>query len=270
VQTQNGQWFMVYLCGRKIGDGYSMLGRETALDPITWTEDGWPLVNNLNGPSSLQIKPDLPECIFDNEYDDDFGNSYLSTNWCFPRVPEMDGIALAHSYVKIKGSVEDLTNVKAKNVLLRRQEHFRFNVQAKLKMPTLYPGQDCGLTCYYDENTFLKYGLFATEEAKLLLKVVEYIGDDVVEHEAVEIDARERFITLRIETNYLVRGFSYSYDEKTFERTAILDNVYYLCDEGLKKGKRFTGAMVGMYAYAGCEYSRNYAEFDYFNYEPIE
>ena len=44
VCTQNGEWYMVYLCGRMIGDGYSMLGRETALDPISWTADGWPVV----------------------------------------------------------------------------------------------------------------------------------------------------------------------------------------------------------------------------------
>ncbi len=50
---------MVYLCGRMIGDGYSMLGRETALDPISWTADGWPVVNGLKGPSVLK-KPDLP------------------------------------------------------------------------------------------------------------------------------------------------------------------------------------------------------------------
>ena len=55
---------MVYLCGRKIGDGYSILGRETALDPISWTMDGWPIVNNLKGPSALQVKPDLPEMIW--------------------------------------------------------------------------------------------------------------------------------------------------------------------------------------------------------------
>lgn len=28
VQTQNGEWYMVYLCGRKIGDSYSILGRK--------------------------------------------------------------------------------------------------------------------------------------------------------------------------------------------------------------------------------------------------
>ena len=51
--------------------------------------------------------------------------------------------------------------------------------------------------------------------------------------------------------------------------SSVLDNVYYLCDEGIKKGKRFTGAMVGMYAFAGDAIARNqgfYAEFDYFNY----
>ena len=61
VQTQNGDWYMVYLCGRMVGGGYSILGRETALDPIEWTQDGWPIVNGLKGPSVLQIKPGLQE-----------------------------------------------------------------------------------------------------------------------------------------------------------------------------------------------------------------
>lgn len=30
-----------------------------------------------------------------------------------------------------------------------------------MKMPQLYPGQDAGMTCYYDENTFVKFGVFA-------------------------------------------------------------------------------------------------------------
>ncbi|MDD5828328.1 MAG: family 43 glycosylhydrolase [Lachnospira sp.] len=284
VQTQNGQWYMVYLCGRKIvgknGEPCSILGRETALDPITWTADGWPIVNNLDGPSALQIKPDLPEYECEDGYEDDFNESYLSSDWTFPRVPEMDGIVLSNSYVKVKGSKEDLDSMYARNILLRRQQHFRFSVESKMKMPELYPGQNAGLTCYYDENTYLKFGIFATDEEKprLVIKVVERIGDKVIEHEETELDYRQKYIYLRIETNYLRRTFKFSYDNKEYIKSAALDNVYYLCDEGLKKGKRFTGAMVGMYAYAGehgsrytDEYGRHgsdimYAEFDYFNY----
>lgn len=279
VMTQNGQWYMVYLCGRTIGDGYTLLGRETALDPITWTADGWPIVNMLDGPGALQIKPDLPEEVWEDNLHDDFNKSYLDSDWCFPRVPEMDGIVLSNSYVKVKGSEYDLNSIKAKNVLLRRQQHFRFNVKAKMRMPVLKYGQDCGLTCYYDENTYLKFGLFKSNDSdELTLKVIEVIGDKVINHDGIVVNSKQRYIYFKIETNYLTRSFSYSYDDNDYEKITVLNNVYYLSDEGLKKGKRFTGAMVGMYAYAGSKaydmYSHNqdvmYAEFDYFDYDPVE
>ena len=65
--------------------------------------------------------------------------------------------------------------MKAKNILLRRQKHFRFSAVCKLCMPELYPGQNCGMTCYYDENTYIKFGVFATleETPRLMLNVVE-------------------------------------------------------------------------------------------------
>lgn len=65
VDTPDGRWYMVYLCGRMIGDGYSILGRETALDPVTWTADGWPIVNDLKGPSTMQVSPFAPGATSD-------------------------------------------------------------------------------------------------------------------------------------------------------------------------------------------------------------
>ena len=276
VQTQNGDWYMVYLCGRKIGDGYSILGRETALDPITWTADGWPIVNNLDGPSAMQIKPNLPETVWESQMCDDFNESTLSTDWTFPRVPEMDGIVIKDSHVYIKGSKEDLNSMHAKNILLRRQQHFKFTAECKCAMPQLYPGQDAGITCYYDENTFLKFGLF-TEPAEseenssshtMKINIIQHIDEEDIACESIPVDTKQRFVYLRIVTNYLKRSFYYSYDGAEYTHFATLDNVYYLCDEGLKKGKRFTGAMVGMYAHAGEEYEY-ISEFDYFQYKPV-
>ena len=279
VQTQNGQWYMVYLCGRKIGEGYSLLGRETALDPITWTADGWPIVNNLDGPSTLQIKPDLPETIWEESDFDDFKEQWLGTNWVFPRPPEMDGIVLKNSYVYIKGSKEDLSSMHARNILLRRQSDFKFSCVCKMKMPDIYPGQDVGITCYYDENTFVKFGIFATteEQPRLLIKVMEYV-DGYIEGKEIQVDCSKKDIYLKVNVNYLTRAFYFSYDGEEYQHVDTLTNVYYLCDEGLKKGKRFTGAMVGMYAYDGgftLDYiNKNggtapdtiYGVFDYFDY----
>lgn len=42
----------------------TVTGRETALDPMQRTPDGWPIINNLKGPSVLQTCPDLPAHVF--------------------------------------------------------------------------------------------------------------------------------------------------------------------------------------------------------------
>ena len=75
------------------------------------------------------------------QLDDDFDNDWLSSDWMFPRAPEFDGIVLENSYVKVKGSRYDLNSMYAKNILLRRQQNFRFEAVCKLRMPQIYPGR---------------------------------------------------------------------------------------------------------------------------------
>jgi xylan 1,4-beta-xylosidase len=253
VQTQNGEWYMVYLCGRKLigenGEQCSMLGRETALDPITWTADGWPIVNQLKGPSCLQAKPDLPEEMFGkNETETAFKEETLYQNWTFVRAPESDGYYVEDGRLYLKASRIDLDSMYARNILLRRQTAFNFMAECKMQIPDLKEGQDAGITCYYDENTYLKFGVFY-ESGGYVVKVSEKIGDQVTEHQNIPV--LKGLITLRIVTEGFNRYFSFSMDGNSFETVAKLDNVYYLCDEGLKKGKRFTGAMIGMYGHAG-------------------
>jgi len=272
VQTQNGQWYMVYLCGRMISDGYSILGRETALDPITWTADGWPIVNGLKGPSTLQKKPDLPERTWDTLTNDDFIEEKLGLEWMCPRAPEQDGITIEDSHLKIKGSKSDLDSMNARNIVLRRQQNFKFTAVCKMRTPKLNKGQNAGITCFYDENTFLKFGVFNNNSnEEFVLQVVEHIGDNNRKSQTFPIENDKEYIYLKVITNYLRRELMVSFDGEKYKSILILNNVNYLCDEGIKKGMRFTGAMVGMYAFAGQNVKQDsndlIAEFDYFNYE---
>lgn len=100
VETQNGQWYMVYLCGRRIEDEFTVLGRETGLDPIHWTKDGWPIVNGLNGPSALQKKPGLPECIWPESGYDDFDGENLKVDWMCPRPPDKEEIIFPYRKIE--------------------------------------------------------------------------------------------------------------------------------------------------------------------------
>ena len=258
VDTPDGRWYMVYLCGRMVGDGYSILGRETALDPVTWTADGWPIVNNLKGPSVMQVKPFVDaENPAKLDLSQDISPCGLPFEYMTPRTFRKEDVKYYPESRKfeIKGSKAPLSSVDSRNIVLKRQTAFEFEYSVVLEIPDMSYGQTAGITGYYDENTFLEFGIICRDGQKFIYSN-EHVGDGdslVVSSEPVPEDASK--IRLSMSTDYLERKLSYSVSpEGEAEREFItLDNVCYLCDEGLKKGKRFTGAMVGMYAYAGGE-----------------
>ena len=297
VCTQNGEWYMVYLCGRQLEDKYSILGRETALDPITWTKDEWPIVNNLNGPSALQIRPNLPNqsdkpnmtgvsdfesasnsensigvanmtdvsykiMTADSQYAVEqpplTGQVKMFTNgvpkdFVTPRPPEEDGISCKDGKLILKGSQHPLSSIKARNILVRRQSTFCFKAEAELTVPELSEGQEAGITCYYDENTWVCF-FFSREKDTYFLQVKEHIDKVDMCHDKEMIDnPKGGSYVLGVETKYLQRSFYYGKVGGEVKTLEVLDCVYYLCDEGISVGKRFTGAMVGMYGYAGDE-----------------
>lgn len=283
VCTQNGEWYMVYLCGRMIGDGYSMLGRETALDPVSWTADGWPVVNGLKGPSVLQKKPDLPEWLPKEtaSVSEDGIRSVAADaeqtvtaaagwdkKWMTLRVPEPEGILFLPSGIRIKGSRFPLKDVAARNILLQRQTSFCFRAETGLFIPKLADGQEAGLTCYYDENTWVCLALCKADGYYIQAK--EHIGEKDILHEKYMLsdDCAGKKITLKVKTEYLRRLFTFCVEGQEETAAAELPDVFYLCDEGIRMGKRFTGAMTGIYAVAGEQ--KLYADFSHFIYQDIE
>ena len=257
VCTPKGEWYMVYLCGRQIDGKWSLLGRETALDKITWTGDGWPMVNYLQGPSVLAKKPELPEFEVPED-SSEFGGQPLGPQWVTVREPEENFAEVKADGVYLLGSRADLCEVSARNLLLQRQTAFNFTAETKLSFASLTDGQDAGMTCYCDENTYLKFGVFI-DGGKTILKVQEHVDNDTWDSFCVELpdagcNAEEltaQEIVLKSETKGLERTFSYSLaaDAESFIPLGTLPNVYYLCDEGIKRGKRFTGAMIGVYVH---------------------
>lgn len=276
VMTPDGRWYMVYLCGRMLDGRYSILGRETALDEITWTADGWPMVNKLRGPSVLNKKPYPGEY---KKYTGDFEKfegKGPGLEWMYTRAP-IDGMTgINGKALYIRGSSYDLSSTECRSFIVKRQKHFHFKCETLTYADRLSEGQEYGITCYYDENTYLKYGV-TYNCGRIFLKITEHIDEQdrasVLKDISDECgNSIQHKIKLMIVTDGLRRSFYYSTDENICDKidddmkpAGSLDNVYYLCDEGLKKGKRFTGAMVGLYAYSG-DGPEMTAYFDYFNY----
>lgn len=104
---------------------------------------------------------------------------------------------------------------------------------------------ECGIVCYYDERSFVRLGV-----RKDQLCLMSQIGQNHVD-KMLMVDGMEKMksITLLCRTEGLKRTFSYVQGDKEYE-LASLDNVTWLSDEGVEGGKRFTGAMVGVFVIA--------------------
>ena len=267
VQDQNGQWWCYYLCGRPNEGNYTTVGRESALDPVQWTEDGWFTVNEGKGPSLTQIAPDLPECIYERNLFDDFNDTRLNLEWEFVRNPDNGSWSLTErpGYYRIWTRDGQLNEIRAKNTLLRREQELSYVAETKLEFYPDKDGEQAGLTCYYSTATYARCSLCYEGGRKIQLVINRNHGEELM----AEVDnVKAAPVYLKVVVEKLTRAFYYSYDGENWELVDVLENCIYLCDEGVPDDpKRHTGTLVGIYANNGGCGSRKAADFDHFKYE---
>ena len=232
VSLPDGRWAMVYLCSRRV-EGKTLMGRETAVDPLEWTKDGWPMVNRLKGPSCLQKKllPDAPAKDADR--------------WICPRLsPEAFSASEAGGGVRVRGGAA-LSDIADAHLLLRRLREADFTLRARADVSGMEDGGAAGLTGYYDENSFFFFGLKKTvrgAEAVLIRRAGEEETTETLGHVpgfAAEMALEGKGLSFTV-------SCPAAGGEKSFR-------AEYLTDEGLSAGKRFTGAAAGLAAVGGGE-----------------
>lgn len=270
VETQNGEWWAVYLCGRQNEGPYCTIGRETALDKVTWTDDGWFIINDLKGPSTENICPNLPETIYEKHGFDDFDTDKFSFEWEFVRNPHLDKIFIEkdRSMLVIKAGEYDLNDRKAYNIILRRETEHKYCAVTNMFFKPSKNGEQAGITCYYGIYNHIKCCVVYDEGIKVRVyenrnNVVSILGEK-------EINNYNGQIYLMVRVLRQTREFFYSFDNKNWILVGRAVDCSFLCDEGVTIGKHHTGTLVGLYAYDGKNNTNISAEFDWFDYKVLE
>lgn len=269
VDTPDGRWFMVYLCSRFVDGKWGFLGRETCLDAITWTPDGWPLVNGGRGPSAMAALPfgagKARGVLEDGGGDGTAGSGHAGPSadmgpgpglglshpglpfggWLCPRSidPDTAGVGEDGS-LWIRGDGKDLSSKGCRALLVRHQPEFSFDAAFEMEAEreaaaSLEKAGSAGLTLYYDENSYIKFGIGGG-----LLFAEEFVDRGYVRREEKPFFWDGSPVALEIKTRGTTRSF-FADGQPAF----CFEHVTCLCSEGLKKGKRFTGAMFGVYVH---------------------
>lgn len=274
VETQNGDWYMVHICGRPLASkGRSVMGRETAIQKVVWTKEGWlRLVSGSNTPEIYVKGPNLKEHPWEEEAQrDDFDSNELNINFQTLRIPlddTMMSLTERKGYLRLRGH-ESLSSHHHQSFVARRQQAFCYTAKTCLEFNPKDFQQMAGLVCFYDTTNYI-YLYISYEEKKgrvinlMINNLNEFsypIGDGIIIKERVPI-------YLKVEVNYDAAYFYYTYDD--VEWNLVGDYIEYsrLSDEYFKERKieRFTGTFVGICCQ---DFTGNHieADFDFFEYQ---
>lgn len=180
VEDQNGNWWMVFLGIRRFSHALlHNLGRETFLAPVTWNEDGWPVVgNNGNGTVELEMEAPLPgvPAPVDHGIHIDFHQSELDARLFYTRNPQKENYIYnsAAGELKLIGTDVTINEPGASPTILSFcQPQFTTTVTTQI-VPALTDARRCGMAAYY--NNDYHYEIYVGNETPEDGTTVKYIG----------------------------------------------------------------------------------------------
>lgn len=248
VEDQNGNWWMVCLAIRPIkGMQLHHLGRESFLAPLTWDENGWPVVGN-NGKIDFEMDGPLPgptPKAVRSDFCDSFDKDTLDLRWSFVRNPRRENYVLENGRLILKGGQDTLsTPMGHPTMIALRQEEF--DEEATLELEgEISIGQRSGLSAFY--NSDYHYDIYITKgqngyEVGLQKRVADI--DVVVATHKIDYSGKIRF---KIVTSDEWYTFLYNIDGEFKElgrgKTSLL------CTE--VNGRSFTGVFLGAFSEKG-------------------
>lgn len=269
VETQNGEWYLAHLCSRPARPGHSPLGRETALQRMVWSDEGWlRLAGGGHAPEEEVVAPDLPKHLLppaSTNYDFDEAVLPMDLN-TLREPPDSEWLMLdaRPGWLRLRGR-EGLNSHFRQSLVGRRVQHFDVQVDTCLEFaPTCYL-QQAGLAAFYHGRAYYYLRVTHDEARGIVLGVDKRVGDDSacpVERE-IEVNGWSRFYLRMVMQRGVELQFYASPDGDDFETVGPVLDASLLSDE-------IAGGFTGLFAAICCQdFARGeiVADFDYLDYQ---
>ena len=277
VETADGELLLVYLCGRPLpGTRLCPLGRETAIQRLNYTDDGWfRLANGSNRPEVDFVPPELPpgeptvEFVHDNFDSDTLNPVYQWLRTPYPE--EFLSLSDRPGHLRLYG-MESPGSLYKQALVARRQTDFVFEATTLVDFSPDNFQQLAGLICYYNSRKF-HYAYISTDEGlgrHIGIMSCEadpsLVATFPIQDERVAVPGDDP-VHLRASVSYAELVFSWSPDGIEWrDLPAVLDQSLLSDEAGMEGAEQFTGAFVGVCC-NDLTGMRKHADFDYLRYE---
>jgi xylan 1,4-beta-xylosidase len=263
----------VYLCGRPLRNrGTCTLGRETAIQPMVWGDDGWLRTPDGKGTPELQAAaPHLPEHRFEAEpVREDFDTAQLPIAFQWLRTPmpeELFSLTARPGHLRLYGR-ESIGSQFRQALVARRQQSHCYSAATVVDFEPENYQQQAGLVCYYNAAKFHYLYITHDEAIGRHLRVMSSLPNHVQTDTftaPIPLPAHGP-VQLRVEVDEERLYFGYRLGDGQWQWLPQQFDASILSDEANAPGQpNFTGAFVGV-ACQDMSGSALHADFDYFEY----
>ena len=269
VETPQGEVYLVHLTARPFAPELRCtLGRETAIQKMMWTADGWLRMADGSNLAKLETpESSLTPCPMPRIPDfDDFDGPELG-NWYYaPRIlPETFADVKARpGYVRIRGQ-ESRTSLNQVSILARKLTSVYVRITTKMEFHPQVHQHSAGLILYYDNMNYINLRKYYSETlGQSALSIIHLENGVKTEFLNSRIPVTEDPLYLRLYVQGRQSWFEWSYDGETYQRIGRIFDTTRFSDEYCKYGE-FTGTMAGLTC-ADRVRHRHCADFDFFEY----
>lgn len=254
VETPDGTTWMAYLCGRPLPNrGRCVLGRETAIQPMTWGDDGWLRTRDGSGdPELAPPSPGLPPVAWPAAPAwEDFDGPDLPIDFQWLRSPFPDdlfSLTARPGWLRLHGR-ETIGSQYRQALVARRQQAMCYGARTVLDFAPAHFQQAAGLVCYYGASKF--HYLFVSRDAEngRHLQVMSALPDSPqADAFTTPVSLPDTgLVHLRVEVDFERLRFAWSLDGEAWTWLPQVFDASILSDEATAPGApNFTGAFVGM------------------------
>ncbi|MCI8418069.1 MAG: family 43 glycosylhydrolase [Lachnospiraceae bacterium] len=268
IEGADGRWYLAHLCSRPIKRN-SILGRETAIQNVVWTEDGW-LKLEANDWGKPEITFEAPAQVTqkrDLSSRTDFSKGRIPLEYMtLRRSFATNGISVENGVLHMQGGASVMSKY-FQGLLARRQQCLDCDFETAMRFAPRHLNHIAGMLVYYnyDNHYYLK---MSRAPEGLFLAVSAVVNKDLTDSQPIWLPEETEIVYLRAQIRQEELQYYYSLDNQTYLPIGGVLDMKNISDEHIE-GNGFTGAMLGVNC---CDVQGDgvYADFLYLDYKEYE
>ena len=268
VNLDEKNTYLVHLCARPfVPELRCTLGRETAIQKMIWTEDGW--LRLADGSNLAKLETEETGLVdFDAEIlpdRDDFDGEVLRRDYYSPRIfpSTFTDYKSRKGFVKLRGQ-ESLSSLNKVSLLCRKLPSVNIEASAGLDFnPEIYQ-HSAGLVLYYDNMNYIAIRKYYSDTLKQpVIAIISLENGEKKELLDTRTAVDGRPVCFELIVSERRSFFKWGYEGEETKPIGQVFDTSKFSDEYCKYGE-FTGTMVGIFA-VDSMFHKKEADFDYFS-----